>query len=351
MEEINKESSLQPENISEKKPFWQNPKLPVVVTLAVVVLTVSGVGIGFYLKTAALIPPTPPFPTPRVTPSTSPIPLEGITLTTDKTEYIVEDTINIVIKNSSDEYIFSVSPSFRSDSTLKFQGLYNNEWEDIILRPKYRLPLAIGVLEPKEKEKIGIKISEIKERSETEDLSKFEKYRIKFVYDTGALRDYDILHPGNYAEIKRLLQNGKTIYSNEFRIGEKIQPKEEISEIRLDVDAPFSNATIIIDQQGIINYEAKGGIRTDIGTQKNSGKISKEQYGELVRLIIDNGFFSFKDSYVEEYLMDATTYTIAVKRDSQTKSVSCYGTCPEKVVEIRKKIEELWGKEILEVGV
>ena len=65
--------------------------------------------------------------------------------------------------------------------------------------------------------------------------------------------------------------------------------------------------------------------------------------------------------YQEENLMDATTYTITIRSLSSNSDpslqypglhkVSCYGKCPEKVVEIRNKIKELWGKEILEIGV
>lgn len=121
-----------------------------------------------------------------------------------------------------------------------------------------------------------------------------------------------------------------------------------ITEIRLGVDSPFSMATIAITYQGYMTYEA---FAPDIGIEKqvDTGKIASEQYNELVNLIINNNFFSFEESYIEEGLADATTYTITVKQGKETKSISCYGECPEKIIEIRNKIKELWGKEILEV--
>lgn len=127
-------------------------------------------------------------------------------------------------------------------------------------------------------------------------------------------------------------------------------PIKGFSEARLDVEAVYSKASIIIDNQGNISYEAEGGIPPKIEKQKDSSKISKNQYNELVRLILDNDFFSFNDSYVQPNLMDATRYIITVERGDQIKSVSCYGSCPGRVVEIREKIKELWGKDILEVG-
>lgn len=126
-------------------------------------------------------------------------------------------------------------------------------------------------------------------------------------------------------------------------------------EIRLEVRAPFSFASLIIDRQGNVDYEAEqdfdpSGASTSL-KQKDSNKISNDQYNELVRLILNNNFFSFKDKYVQKNLMDATAYTINIKSGDKTKSVSCYGPCPKEIIEIREKIKSLWGKEILEVGI
>lgn len=148
--------------------------------------------------------------------------------------------------------------------------------------------------------------------------------------------------------------------------------KDEITEIKLTIDAPFSIATITIDNQGGINYEARpheegyvfttdsegrivGLIYDESQSGKNdikeSSKIKITQYNELVSLIKASNFFSFKDKYFEENLADATTYTITVQGVVETKSVSCYGECPNQLVEIRNKIKELWGKEVVEIGV
>lgn len=121
-----------------------------------------------------------------------------------------------------------------------------------------------------------------------------------------------------------------------------------ITEIRLGVDAPFSIATIAITYQGYMTYEAFAPA-LGIEGETDTGKIASEQYNELVNLIINNNFFSFEESYIEEGLVDAITYTVTVRRGKKIKSVSCYGECPEEIVEIGKKIRELWGKEILEV--
>jgi len=151
---------------------------------------------------------------------------DEVTITTDKTEYEQGETINITVKNDLDKYIFFISPPFRNDSTLKFKGLYGNEWEDIILYPKYRFPSVMTVLGPKKEEKISIKISEIKkrcikEKNMNKNLLEFNKYKVGFIYDSGVLGYYDVSHPVNPTEMKKLLKNGEKVYSNEFTIKEK----------------------------------------------------------------------------------------------------------------------------------
>jgi len=147
---------------------------------------------------------------------------------------------------------------------------------------------------------------------------------------------------------------------------------KEIVEIKLIIEAPFSIATLMVDEQGNINYEAstygnkekftkneEGKIigltydETQEGVDKVEGsvQITTDQFEELTGLIEASEFFSFEEEYVEENLMDATTYTIVVKRDDEEKAVSCSGKCPEKLIEIRDKIRELWGEEIVEIGV
>jgi len=125
--------------------------------------------------------------------------------------------------------------------------------------------------------------------------------------------------------------------------------KEDVSEVRLEVKAPFSTATITIDGQGQIDYIASSP-DTGIYRLTDSGSIALDQYRELIDLINDNNYFALEDKYIEEKLADATSYIITVKKGYQTKSVVCYGTCPDQIWTIINKIKELWGKEILEVG-
>lgn len=80
MEEITKESTLQPENVSQKPPFWQNPKVPIAVALVVVSLIALGIGLALYFESIVLISPATSLPTLQTTPPTSPAPiLEDIT--------------------------------------------------------------------------------------------------------------------------------------------------------------------------------------------------------------------------------------------------------------------------------
>jgi len=147
---------------------------------------------------------------------------------------------------------------------------------------------------------------------------------------------------------------------------------KEILEIRLIVEAPFSIAMVAIDKQENISYEAstygngekftkdeEGKIigiihdESQAGVDKveGSSQITGDQFEELTSLIETSEFFSFEEEYVEENLQDASTYTIVVKRSDEEKAVSCYGKCPEKLIEIRNRIKELWGKEIVNIGI
>ena len=145
---------------------------------------------------------------------------------------------------------------------------------------------------------------------------------------------------------------------------DKIVPQQSegqtIVDVQLSVNAAFSTTTILIAASGGVVYEASSP-RTGIDKQTDSKRISQAEFEELARLINKNEFWSFDEKYLEENLADATTYTITARSFSSsydpalafpgTYSVTCYGKCPDEIVEIINKIRELWGKEILEVGV
>jgi len=192
--------------------------------------------------------------------------VQEVTVTTDKTEYEQGEMIKITVKNDLDKYIFFISPPFRNDSTLKFKGLYGNEWEDIDLYPKYRFPSVITVLGPKKEEKISIKISEIKERyikekNMNKNLLEFKKYKVGFIYDSGVLGYYDVSHSVNPTEMKKLLKNGKTIYSNEFTIKEKSALDLRCGEKVIGADCNAPAAVDVLCQGFSVGYEFDSGIK------------------------------------------------------------------------------------------
>lgn len=140
---------------------------------------------------------------------------------------------------------------------------------------------------------------------------------------------------------------------------------ERIEEVTLKVDAPFSTSVLTINQDADrhgaqIHYTASSP-RTGIANRTDSKIISLQEFNELRDLIVNNTFWTFNKRYFEENLMDATTFTITVmstnllssgevSKIGQFNSVSCYGSCPEKITQITDKIEELWGRDILQVG-
>ncbi len=132
-----------------------------------------------------------------------------------------------------------------------------------------------------------------------------------------------------------------------------IEPIESnVAEVSLSIVNPFSKVSIIINNSREIKYEAQDYTKPEIEIVTDSIKILEKDYLDLVEFISGKDFFSLKDQYIEQGLMDATFYTIRVQKDDEIKAVSCYGQpCPEEVLEIIEKIKELWPNQILEIGV
>jgi len=183
-----------------------------------------------------------------------------------------------------------------------------------------------------------------------------------------ALSDHEphVRHAASKAleKLKRLNQTGDMPLTVNAGHTQGIQ-EERMYEVQLSVGAPFSTATLTISGRGlleggaVIDYEATSP-DTGIEREVDSVHIGREQFSDLTRLITRSQFWSFKESYHEDNLMDATTYTVTVKstpstsqklEDERVHSVSCYGQCPDPVLTIISRIRELWGKEILEVGI
>lgn len=144
------------------------------------------------------------------------------------------------------------------------------------------------------------------------------------------------------------------------------QAEPIVLDVTLTIDAPFSTARIQAKGWGgtpEILYTAK---------DRHTGKefqetrpIAAGEMAALKRLLIDNDFWSFEPEYKEEDLMDAITYSVTAawlpascaapdKRalcDAAHTTVSCYGECPDKIVEIQNFIRRLWNGNILEKGI
>jgi len=139
--------------------------------------------------------------------------------------------------------------------------------------------------------------------------------------------------------------------------------------ILLEVRAPFSKAMVSIDNNGNIQYKEilrRDGKPCDSYTKH----VSRKGVEEITKFIIEKGFFKLGTNYKEEKT-DMSHYVITVTINEKTKSVTYYGysryseirelnrwssgsfhsKVPTALYEIKDKIEELLGREILEVGV
>jgi hypothetical protein len=131
--------------------------------------------------------------------------------------------------------------------------------------------------------------------------------------------------------------------------GELVEQILKSPSVQLEVQAPYSRATILISEDGKVDYEG-----IDMSEQEatsNSTTITQKEYFELVSLINDSGFYDLEGEYKDESLLDGNTYTVTVTTEDEIEIVSCYGSCPDTFTTIRKRIEELYGDEIINIGV
>jgi len=137
---------------------------------------------------------------------------------------------------------------------------------------------------------------------------------------------------------------------------------ERILDVRLVVYDPPQSALIVIYNDGTIHYQVSSP-DPEIYLRLDSDTISQNQFNNLANLITNNNFWSFKERYFNKNisLFDVARYTVLVKSVplqspagdlARVHKVECLADlgCPEKIVEIIKKIKELWGKEILDIG-
>ncbi|MFO7741785.1 MAG: hypothetical protein R6X31_05655 [Anaerolineae bacterium] len=132
------------------------------------------------------------------------------------------------------------------------------------------------------------------------------------------------------------------------------QSPESFGGAKFEVRAPFSTATVDIKPDGTVLYEASSP-RTGIDRQTESKKASSDDVFRLMEAVQDADFFSLKASYPYQTgasYEDGSTYSIQVSIGGETKEVTCYESeCPASFGLVMDAIREIWGAEILEVGV
>ena len=141
-----------------------------------------------------------------------------------------------------------------------------------------------------------------------------------------------------------------------------------IVSVSLSIEAPFSKASISIQEDGSISYLAKDYSQRDSSSEtKNSSQITSAQFDEISEYIEGIAFWFMEnkgyDPQGTTYPVDGSTYTITassfprdlkdrVLADIATHTVTCYSfACESKFVELKNKIIELWGKDVLEIRV
>jgi hypothetical protein len=128
-----------------------------------------------------------------------------------------------------------------------------------------------------------------------------------------------------------------------------------VLEVRLEVDAPFSTARLVTNEMYIINETQDRTGPENVNTYRRPDITSKD-WETLGKKLSEVDFWSMEQDYTMENYEDATKYTLGVKFEPEgtepnIKEVTCYGSCPEGLLEIVDLIETMYGSEILNVGV
>jgi len=134
---------------------------------------------------------------------------------------------------------------------------------------------------------------------------------------------------------------------------------KRLVDISLKVEAPFSTAGLTIQENGVMFYSAQQRGNEMI---QDSGSVSKTRVNELSKLIEKSDFINMNNSIKQTTdPMDGSTYIISVRSlpkknpelaFPETYSVSCYEfSCGHNFLKLKDKIIEIWGKDILEVGI
>lgn len=145
-------------------------------------------------------------------------------------------------------------------------------------------------------------------------------------------------------------------YSPDFK-DKTYYPSPGIDKLTLKVEAPFSSASLVIAKDGSVTYAARKEGETET---KDSHTITPGQLRELLSLAKSVNFFEMRNKPKgpndpedgSSYTIEASTGLPDSPSTPSTYSVSCYEpSCESGFLELKVKMIELWGKEILEVGV
>jgi hypothetical protein len=133
-----------------------------------------------------------------------------------------------------------------------------------------------------------------------------------------------------------------------------------VLDVSVEYFAPFSTSSIYIEGTVPDKFLTYTGVSQEMNIdEKETKKISDEEFDAVADLVRENDFWSFEQEYRDENLVDETAYVVSVtsvpygcyRCDAVIRKVGCYGVCPEEITNIRKSLEELWGGSILQIGV
>lgn len=135
----------------------------------------------------------------------------------------------------------------------------------------------------------------------------------------------------------------------------KFESDPNVLEVRLEVDAPFTNAWLTLNAN-FIEYITEDTTGPEVTYSHRVLGMEDEDMELLKNKISESGFWLLEHAYEDKNMMDATKYTLGVKLASEStglniKEVTCYAACPEELLNIVGFIEEILGFEILNVGV
>lgn len=127
-------------------------------------------------------------------------------------------------------------------------------------------------------------------------------------------------------------------------------PASAVTEITLERNCfgcP-AGSILVLKRDGPATYTITGNARQGTTNRTSTGRIGRDEFDTLARLLVSRGFFAMKDEYADPQLRDGDWSSLAAVRGGAEKKVfERNGAGPAGLQAIHKAIDALRGRLVL----